>query len=397
MSMDTPGAAQRLNDLFHEPLDSVMARERNALEDLLRSRDNQVVLFGAGSIGRRACAALRRIGIEPRAFADNNANLWGERIENLTVLAPETAARYFGREAAFIVTIWNTSQWYADTRRQLTSLGCTMVSPPSPVYWRFPEIFLPFFVQDQPRKVFEQAADVLAAFELWADDRSREEYAQQVRCRAVGDWDFHRPYEESYFPDVFQLRPDETFVDCGAFDGDTIRALLARQGDRFERILAIEPDAGTFRTLEAYVKGLPASIGEKIALFQCAVGAERRTVHFASTGSLGSHISSEGGVAVSCFPLSELAGAAAVSYIKMDIEGAEYDALVGAREVIERDRPVLAICVYHTQNDLWRLPLLMRRMVPEYRMYLRLHEPDGWQTVAYAVPPERVAGAGHLP
>jgi hypothetical protein len=77
----------------------------------------------------------------------------------------------------------------------------------------------------------------------------------------------------------------------------------------------------------------------------------------------------------------------------MDIEGAEHDALVGARPAIERDAPILAVCVYHSQNDLWRLPLLMKAMVPGYRMFLRCHEGDGWQTVAYAVPPGRVREA----
>lgn len=382
----------RLRQVFEEPLSSVMARERNALQDLLDGRNNKVVLFGAGNLGRRSCQALRTVGVEPLAFSDNNPNLWGTLVENIVVLSPEDAAHRFGTEAAFIVTIWNTSHWYTDTRQKLTGLGCTCVCPPSSVYWRFPEQFLPFFAQDQPRKVVEQASDILAAYDLWADDRSREEYVQQVRWRALGDWDFHRPYEESYFPAMLGLRSDEVFVDCGAFDGDTIKALRARCRDEFERIIAIEPDSSSFHSLEAYVAGLPAAVRKKIVLLEAAVGAERSTVRFDSTGTLGSHISAEGHFDIPCVPLSEIIGKTAVTYIKMDIEGAEYDALLGAREVIERDRPVLGICVYHLQNDLWRLPLLMREMVPEYRMYLRLHEPDGWQSVAYAVPPDRLYG-----
>ena len=93
---------------------------------------------------------------------------------------------------------------------------------------------------------------------------------------------------------------------------------------------------------------------------------------------------------VPSFPISELLNPdTRITFIKMDIEGAEFDALRGARAAIERHRPVLAVCVYHQQDDLWRLPLLMKEMVPDYRMYLRCHEGDGWQTVAYAVPPER--------
>jgi hypothetical protein len=74
----------------------------------------------------------------------------------------------------------------------------------------------------------------------------------------------------------------------------------------------------------------------------------------------------------------------------MDIEGAEYGALLGGRKVIERDQPILAICVYHTQNDIWRIPLLVQQMLSRHKLYLRAYEGDGFQTVLYAVPQYRV-------
>jgi hypothetical protein len=58
--------------------------------------------------------------------------------------------------------------------------------------------------------------------------------------------------------------------------------------------------------------------------------------------------------------------------------------------VIERDQPILAICVYHTQNDIWRIPLLLHEMLPQHKFYLRGYEGDGFQTVLFAVPPGRV-------
>ena len=73
----------------------------------------------------------------------------------------------------------------------------------------------------------------------------------------------------------------------------------------------------------------------------------------------------------------------------MDIEGAEMDALQGGRHAIATDKPLLAVCVYHTQDDLWKIPLFVRDLLPDHRLYLRCHEGDGWQTVLYAVPPHR--------
>lgn len=98
----------------------------------------------------------------------------------------------------------------------------------------------------------------------------------------------------------------------------------------------------------------------------------------------------EGGVEVDCIPMDELFASTPVTMIKMDIEGAEYDALIGGSKVIQRDRPILAVCVYHLQSDLWRLPLLARKMLPQHKLYLRPYEGDGFQTVLYAVPPDRV-------
>jgi hypothetical protein len=82
-----------------------------------------------------------------------------------------------------------------------------------------------------------------------------------------------------------------------------------------------------------------------------------------------------------------------VSMIKMDIEGSESAGLVGGRQVIERDQPILAICAYHKQEDIYALPLLMHDINPDYRMFLRTHGGDAIQTVAYAVPPHRIVTA----
>ena len=74
----------------------------------------------------------------------------------------------------------------------------------------------------------------------------------------------------------------------------------------------------------------------------------------------------------------------------MDIEGAELDAIEGSQRVIEEDRPVLALCVYHTQDHLWKVPLAVKEIHEEYRFFLRPHMQECWDTVCYAVPPDRI-------
>src|SRR6185437_1077386 len=245
-----------------------------------------------------------------------------------------------------------------------------------------------------PHKLYQQADRVLLAENLWADDASRTEYFSQIRLRALGDaYGLPQPQDtESYIlDDIFDVVADDIILDCGAFDGDTIRGLLQRK-TTFGRIEAVEADSHSFARLVKYVASLTPELQKTIGLHHCAVGSHRGTVRFEDTGQDGSKVSALGDTVVDMVPIDVMFASKRVSMIKMDIEGGEYDALLGAANVVGRDRPILAICVYHSQEDLWRLPLLMHAMCPEHRLYLRSHGGDGIQTVAYAIPPERIRG-----
>jgi hypothetical protein len=135
---------------------------------------------------------------------------------------------------------------------------------------------------------------------------------------------------------------------------------------------------------------------KKIYMLDCAIGSERSVLRFSMSGNLNSKVG-DVGIDVPCIPLDELFADDPVTLIKMDIEGAEYDALLGSKTIIQRDHPVLAICVYHTQSDIWRIPLLIRSIDPTYSMFLRSYDGDGLQTVVYAVPKDRVFLRGGSP
>ncbi len=380
-----------LQEILSEPVSRVEEREKTAFDRLLTARSNRCVLFGAGNMGQRALAALRSVAIEPLAISDNNQRLWGSEIDGIPLLSPVEAAARFGKDAVFFITIRNEQHWYRETFEQLTCLGCATVSSAAPLGWRFADQLLPVLLYDLPHKLYPQAGQVLAAANLWQDDASRAEYLVQIRLRALGDsMGLQQPIPESYFVNgVFDVEPSDAILDCGAFDGDTIQSILARQPE-VGRIDAIEADSNSFAKLQSYVATLEAGLQKRIHIHKCAVGSHRGTVRFEDSGTLGSKISDSGSTAIDLVPIDELCATKAVSMIKMDIEGGEHDALVGAHHVIQRDRPILAICVYHCQEDLWRLPLLMRSLCPDYCMYLRAYRGDGIQTVAYAVPPERL-------
>ena len=356
--------------------------------------------MGAGGLGRRTLAGVRRHGVEPLAFADNGLERQGTTLDGLPVLSPEAAADTFGSRAAFVVTIWGANQphRFGHSRQQLESLGCDVVCSFPALFWKYSDALLPFYLQDLPSRLLDDRDAVGRALDLWEDEASRAEYVAQVRLRLTADFDglSHPVQHKQYFPDdLFLWSEDEWIVDGGAYDGDTVRMVSTLHGERFGHVLALEPDPGNFIRLQATVAALSPAARAKVDCRQAALGSQRSMLHLDATGTAASTTSlapSAGTIAVSAERLDSLVDGARPTFIKLDIEGFEVDALEGARRTIERDAPILAVCVYHRQDDLWRIPLLLRRWRDDYAFFLRPHNEEGWDLVCYAVPRARLLG-----
>jgi FkbM family methyltransferase len=388
-------APSDIEAILGRDLSSTLRWERQAFDQLVAPFGRSLILFGAGNLGRQILARLLVEGIEPKAFTDNNRALHGTLIEGVPVLSPEDAATKYGRSAAFVVTIWNPEHSFLQTRQQLTALGCTRVVSAIPLRWKFAEDLLPFFWLDLPSRTLDDAASVKSALSIWADEFSRKEFLAQLRFRLYGEFDsLSAPVPQaSYFPDdLFALRPEEVFIDCGAFDGITIRQFLEHRSSFKGQIVAFEPDPHNHKSLLAYASGLPAHLRARIVVSSQAVGSTGGTLKFNATGTMGSAVDVHGTVDVEGVALDAYLTKASLvpSYIKMDIEGAELEALAGARGTIKQHKPVLAVCLYHRPTDLWRIPLFVRSLTDQYSLFLRPHETEGWQLVCYAIPTSRL-------
>ena len=392
-------AQSELDALVSRDLAAVREQERSAFDRIAGGRP--IVLMGAGGLGRRTLAGLRRNGVTPLAFADNAPARHGTSIDGLPVMSPADAAQSFGRAAVFVVTIWgaNSPHRFAHSRDQLRALGCDVVSAFPPLFWKYAGDLLPFYLQDLPSRVLEQRDQVLDGFDLWSDDASRAEYVAQVRFRLNADFDglSHPVGHPQYFPDdLFAWRDDEWFVDAGAYDGDTVRTLAALHHDRFAHLLAVEPDPMNFAKLQATVAGLPPAVRAKVSCRQVAAGAAPAVLYLDATGTASSATATTAGVrtiAVDAETIDEMTAGARPTFIKLDIEGFEIDALRGARATIDAHAPIVAVCVYHLQDHLWRIPRLLHSWRDDYRFFLRPHNEEGWDLVCYAVPRARLRGA----
>ncbi len=384
-----------LNELLSEDPASVLVRERGLFDKLASPFDGSYILFGAGGLGRRTAAGLRRLGIEPLAFSDNNRDLWGQNIDGLAVMPPDEAVRRLGPKAAFIISIWSDTIGHPveDIRRQLNGYGPARVISFAFLYWKYPTTFLPYFSLDLPHKTMDQSAEIRAAWGLWSDRYSKREFLAQLRWRLHFDFSqCHRPIAgEQYFPDdLFPLSKDEVFVDGGAFDGDTIRQFLRHTLMEFSQIAAFEPDLANYEKLGRYVLSLNEQVRKKITLYPLALGSHKGKVRFDAAGTIQSAIKTEGDSMIEVAALDEVLAGKKPTYLKLDIEGYELEALAGAREILSVRCPVVGVSAYHHFDHLWKVPLFLSSLSDQYLYYLRPYAKPTWELICYAVPKSRL-------
>ena len=253
----------------------LVSREASLFDEIASTTEGRIVLFGAGGLGRKVAAGLPGTGLEALCFSDNNEATWGQVIDGTPVLPPYEAIRLYGDAAAFVVTV---HLGYQTIEAQLRALGARVVIPFFVLLWRHPARFLPHYAHDLPHRVLDAAPEIRQAANLLSDAASHREYNAQVRWRldpshltgTAGTRD------DLYFPaDLITLGEKETFIDCGAFDGDTLRAFVARVNGAFEYFHAFEPDPRNLTKLNAAVGRLPEALRSRVRVEGAALGSSQ--------------------------------------------------------------------------------------------------------------------------
>ena len=379
---------QALADLGSE---ESLRRFESSIFTSIAGRSSKVVIFGCGYLGRLTLSGARGAGLEVAAFADNNQATWGQLLDGIPILAPAAAVSEHNRDAFFVVAIYNGTS----PRTQLQDLGCQRIVPYPIFFWQFATYMPGEYRLSLPHQILARVEEIRAGHARLGDSQSRKEFAAQIAWRCSLDYSRLPPPEpasEMYFPrDIVRLTDNEVLVDCGAFDGDSIRAFLGRTSRSFRQIYAFEPDATNRRALERYLSSLPDCERDRIAVLPFGVSDHNGMVYFDASGTAGSRVTMDQSTdSIECRRLDDALDASQVTIIKMDIEGAEPAALRGATATIRAGRPILAVCAYHKCEHLWTLPTIISAALPEYQISLRRYAEECWETVYYAVPPERV-------
>ena len=377
-------------ELRSETIEDARERSESAFHRIAAPFEDRIVVFGTGYLGNVAYAGLRNAGIEPIAFCDNNPGSWGSRQDGIEVMSPGEAVKRYGGSAAFVVAIYNSTT----PRRQLMELGCTPIVPYPVLFWKHWRSMPREDRLELPHRILARLDEMPGGYDLLYDEQSRREFRAQIRWRCLLDYDClpaaGDPREMYFPPDLFSLIPREIFVDCGAFDGDSIQTFLEKTSGRFGKIYAWEADPENLRALYNFRERLLPAVAERVEILPYAVGEREQRLRFCAEGSVGSRVvDAADGQEVECKTIDGVLKEFAPTFVKMDIEGAEPAALCGAMQTMAQCRPVMAVCAYHSCDHLWKIPQLLKSANPDYRIVLRRYAEDCWETVYYAIPPER--------
>lgn len=252
----------------------------------------------------------------------------------------------------------------------------------------------PIVLQERmPREYREYVRENIEQFDnalgMLADELSKKIMVKCIAGYITSDCNYYEgtASDSQYFPDLVrkQLSSEEVFVDVGAFDGDSIDDFLKCVGAKYKKVIAFEPEPAN------YEKGKSKYTDSRIEFFQYGCGVQNETAHIIhSNGLEGSRLMRQGkdsneGMRVRTIKLDDFIEER-VTYIKMDIEGMELDALQGAEKIIKRDAPKLAISIYHKKEDMVEIIKYLKVLKPTYKFYMRHYwDCNGTDIVLFAL------------
>ncbi|MDR2680318.1 MAG: FkbM family methyltransferase [Tannerella sp.] len=233
--------------------------------------------------------------------------------------------------------------------------------------------------------VRENRAFLEEFYENLQDQNSKDSFVAYLLSKTRQDMKYLPPVFDriQYFPKgIFEFSDHESYFDCGAFTGDTIAGFLKATGRSYRHIWAAEPDRSNCEQLLKYVAEEKLT---DIDVINKGIYGYAGKLPFRESGTMLSMISDGADRYIEVDTIDHIVDGESVTYIKMDVEGAELQALRGAERTIRNNTPVLGISIYHRQRDLIDIPGYIKEIVPEYRFYFRVHKKLAIDTVLYAV------------
>lgn len=361
--------------------------ERYGVLDEVLAGKTPAIVYPAARLGRAAVRRLVARGVRIMAFGDGSPALQDKCIEGVPVFSPER----IGRDHRGVPVLVASTLFDSAIREELEGRGCGTVIPVAYLNLRLPDVFA--------SREYEGAAEAItdpsnrkrieAVYARLADEESRRVFASKLAYYIGLDksWlEEIRTRDTIYFDrSVYALGQEETVVDGGAYVGDTLSAFLLATGGKFREYVAFEPDPANFEKLD----GLAARDRPRIRAIRAGLSSQTGMLRFMATSGQDARMLEDaepGGEPVPVVSLDEFStGCLVPTLIKMDIEGAEGDAIRGAAGIIASCKPRIAVSVYHRPSDHWEIPFQITEICGDYRLYFRHYTREIDDTVCYAL------------
>jgi FkbM family methyltransferase len=334
-----------------------------------------LAILGAGPEGARLAEICRSQGIEIVGAYDGNARKRGTPFAGLSVYPSEALTR-LPRDVPIVIASHRVLGGYESLR----ALGYTAV-PLAYLQVAAPDRFPPHaFYDGLLEDLFAHREQYLRLSEMLADEQSRATLNAIIAYRLTLNPLYLRDVVDWNLYGALSFGEDEVYVDGGTYNGDSIALFAEHVRDRYRKVFAFEPDRETFKVLSARFGGNP-----RVALFNAGLYSRSGGLGFTADSSRAAKIDPNSAFQIDVVSLDDTIQEE-VTFIKMNIEGAEIEALKGGRNLIEKYAPKLAISGYHRPTDLWQLPRLIMELNGAYRLYLRQQDGGIIESVIYAVP-----------
>lgn len=221
------------------------------------------------------------------------------------------------------------------------------------------------------RDFIERNKDNLdAAYSLFEDEESKRIFKGCAEFIFGGELDVLQSItsdKSEAFENILKLNENEAFLDLGAYRGDTVEEFLHYAKGKYESIIALEPDRRSHKKLALFVEKK-----YNVITVQKAITDKSSVAFFNSAAGRQSSLSDKG-EKIETVTVDELCAGRRITYIKMDVEGAEYEALSGGEETLKEQKPKLNIALYHNSKDIFALPLKIASINPDYKFFIRRH------------------------
>jgi len=196
--------------------------------------------------------------------------------------------------------------------------------------------------------------------------------------RRKGLWD------EQYFVENLMIPgKNEVFIDGGSYNLQSSVKFAQWCNGHYDAIYAFEPDSANYKRCLVALEKTKSLLKEKCNVINSGLWHEPGTISFNESGQQGAAVSESGLTPINVARIDDLSQK--ITFIKLDVEGSELNALQGSRDTIQKHRPKLAICIYHKPEDIIEIPNYILSLVPDYKLYIRHHSTWLNDTVLYCI------------